>query len=119
MFSVFPAILLAITLPVSATPAPGSAVPVAPEGGFCIHNQSPETLFFTADASPFGRVSAMLDPGATLCTPAYTPPKGGVVSVYANPEAVEGCSRLAKAGTVTVLKEYAEFDRCTWGEPTG
>jgi len=57
---------------------------------------------------------ATLAPGARLCTAAFETPKDGFVSVFEYEGAVEGCSRLAPAGSTQVLRAYHAFDRCLW-----
>ncbi len=40
--------------------------------------------------------------------------RNGTVGVFENEDALEGCSRLAKAGKTEVLIAYASFDNCQW-----
>ena len=51
----------------------------------------------------------------TLVEAADSNPSGtGVVSVYEDPDGLEGCSRLVPSGQTERLIKYADFDRCAW-----
>lgn len=91
------------------------ATDAIPENAVCIENASDETLFFTAEAGEDERVAEELAPGETLCTASLAKPVEGVVGVFADPDALEGCSRLATSGTTETMRRYVEFDRCLWG----
>jgi len=88
------------------------AAPV--ENGFCIQNATSAPLLFSVDAGSLGRQLRTLPPGQRLCTADFAMPASGFASVFTAIDAVEGCSRLAPAGSVQVLLEYQDFDRCTW-----
>lgn len=84
------------------------------ENGFCIQNMAEFQGLFVVDAGDFGRWSAELAPEGQLCTPPSPTPLSGFVSVFTSVDAVEGCSRLAETGTVQILLDYQDFDRCQW-----
>ncbi len=88
-----------------------------PQNGFCVRNLTEEPLFFATDAGDGGRSYAELESGGMLCTAVSGAPAKGFVSVFASPDAIEGCSRLARAGDLVDLLEYADFDRCLWADP--
>ncbi len=84
------------------------------ENGFCIKNATEFQGLFVVDAGEFGRWSAELAPQGRLCTLPSPTPISGFVSVFTSEDAVEGCSRLAKSGSVQILLDYQDFDRCQW-----
>lgn len=79
----------------------------------CVVNLSKHTFFFAAEAENGPRELGYLAPGETLCSVAKTSGTG-VVSVYEDPDQLEGCSRLVTAGDTEELIKYADFDRCAW-----
>jgi hypothetical protein len=85
-----------------------------PRHGFCVENGSHSTALFVVDAGAAYRSSQTLPPNARLCTPEFAKPTNGFVSVFYDETAIEGCSRLTRAGAVQVLLKYADFDNCTW-----
>ncbi len=104
------ALLMLITVSVAAS----AQLPQAPSAGFCIENQSPQSALFAVTPRNGPRKLARLAPGERLCAPLPSLASGGFVSVFYDETAVEGCSRLAPAGTVQVLLKYAAFDNCAW-----
>ncbi len=84
------------------------------DNGFCIENAAEFQGLFVVDAGEFGRWSAELAPQGQLCTLPSPTPISGFVSVFTSEDAVEGCSRLAKSGSVQILLDYQDFDRCQW-----
>lgn len=66
------------------------------------------------DAGGAYRQVKHLMPGQRLCTPEFASPTDGTVGVFYDEDAMEGCSRLTKAGQVQVLLEYHDFDNCAW-----
>lgn len=100
-------------------------------GAICVRNDSAHPYLFAVEARPEARAEgaasrrlADLAPGETLCTDAPAPGAKGVVSVYEGRDALEGCSRLVRAGPASAanaegagerLIRYADFDRCRWG----
>ncbi|NOR63810.1 MAG: hypothetical protein GQ535_15135 [Rhodobacteraceae bacterium] len=99
-----------IILTVSALPA--RAQP--PTTGFCVENNDDRAALFAVDAGNAFRTVAILAPGERLCTPEFAEPTGGFVSIFLNEDAIEGCSRLAPAGSVQGLLKYHDFDNCAW-----
>ena len=85
----------------------------AAESGVCVTNSFDEPLLFVAQSRGADQVSKWLDPGQTLCSNADTG-KGGVVRVFADEDAEEGCSRLAPTDATEILLDFVEFDRCRW-----
>lgn len=90
---------------------------LAPAGAMaaeiCVSNRSGHTLLFVAEIAEAVRARATLADDGKLCVVA---PEGmqGVVSVFRDEEALEGCSRLAATGTQPELLRYADFDNCAW-----
>ena len=95
-------ILLGLSLPASAQAA---------EPGVCVTNSFDEPLLFVAQSDGAEQVSKWLDPGQTLCSAAGTGDTG-VVRVFLDEEAEEGCSRLATTDAPEILTDFVEFDRC-------
>ena len=85
-----------------------------PITGFCIDNADSRAAVFVVDAGEAYREVANLPPGARLCTPEFSVPTNGTVGVFYDENAIEGCSRLTKAGQVQVLLKYNDFDNCAW-----
>ncbi len=77
----------------------------------CVTNGTDHPHLFVIAAKDQARISATLASGEGLCHPA---PNGAILSVFADSEAIEGCSRLAKPGKSDTLLSFAEFDRCRW-----
>lgn len=90
------------------------AAATQPKTGFCVQNSSAEPALFAVDSGEYGRILQPLAPGAQLCTPEFESPVSGFVSVFLSEDALEGCSRLAAAGSTQILLEYHDFDRCLW-----
>ena len=86
----------------------------APSHGFCVENQDDRAAVFVVDAGEAYREVAILAPGERLCTPAFSAPTNGFVSIFYDEYAIEGCSRLAPAGSVQMLLKYHDFDNCEW-----
>lgn len=80
----------------------------------CIENQSGQTLFVTAEADAGAEIRGLLNDMDQLCTPSPVANDTGKVRVFESEEAVEGCSRLARAGTIERLLRYSSFDNCEW-----
>ena len=85
-----------------------------PINGFCVENQDNRAAVFVVDAGSAYREVATLAPNQRLCTPEFSAPQHGFVSVFYDEVAIEGCSRLATAGEVQVLLKYHDFDNCAW-----
>jgi len=80
----------------------------------CVENQSGKTLLFVVEAKGGERVVKTLKTSEYLCTPQAMNDAGGTVGVFVDVDALEGCSRLAKAGKAERLVSYAPFDNCNW-----
>ena len=92
---------------------------VAQESGstataLCVVNRSGDELFFVARLASGKRISATLSDQQQLCLDGDTPGQTGTVSVFADENAYEGCTRLARTGTPQILVDFVEFDNCTW-----
>lgn len=109
MIALFPAIFLALSF--GAAPARADTA-----SEICVLNDSDRPLLFAADPREGTRLLAPLAPQERLC--AGDAGQGGVVSVYADAAAMEGCSRLVGPGGQDSLLRYAEFDRCAWTSNT-
>ena len=78
----------------------------------CVTNATADALLFAVERRDGPRIVEPLSPDASLCLP--DPDRlGGIVSVFEDAEAIEGCSRLVASGGDS-LQRYAEFDRCAW-----
>jgi hypothetical protein len=81
--------------------------------GVCVSNGTDQALLFVAEAKGAPQRDAILQPGQTLCSGAGKDP-GGVVRVFTDANATEGCSRLVSEGETETLMDYVDFDRCRW-----
>nr|WP_306267514.1 hypothetical protein [Pararhizobium sp. IMCC3301] len=82
----------------------------------CVTNQSGQALIVSAGADAGAENSARLEDGERLCAPSTTENDTGTVRVFESEDAVEGCSRLAKAGQEERLLRYSSFDNCEWAD---
>ena len=82
----------------------------------CVENQSGKKLLFVVEAKGGSRVLKTLNPSENLCAPQAMADAGGTVGVFQDADALEGCSRLAKAGAAERLVAYEPFDNCTWAQ---
>ncbi|MFK8033378.1 MAG: hypothetical protein AB8B94_04460 [Hyphomicrobiales bacterium] len=80
----------------------------------CVTNESNQTLVVTADANSGAEITGLLSPGEELCAPSPVAGDTGAVRVFESEDAIEGCSRLAKAGKTERLLAYSSFDNCKW-----
>ena len=87
----------------------------AAQDQICIQNNSSTTLLLTVEAGNGERQIKTLGNSGVLCIDS---PEGssGSVGVFENEDALEGCSRLAKAGKTQVLVDYASYDNCKWAD---
>jgi len=85
-----------------------------PTTGFCVENRDDRAALFAVDAGEFYRALETLAPGESLCTPEFETATHGFVSIFFDADEIEGCSRLAPAGSVQVLLKYHDFDNCAW-----
>jgi len=90
-----------------------AAMPIA-ASDICVENQSGKKMLFVVEAKGGERVLKTLDGSGNLCAPEATAGAGGTVGVFQDEDALEGCSRLAKAGTAERLIAYEPFDNCSW-----
>ncbi len=104
------------TMEKSAAPAsPTTAMAVA-SSDVCVENQSGKSLLFVVEAKGGARVLKTLGAKQNLCAPQAMAGAGGTVGVFTDENALEGCSRLAKAGKAERLIAYEPFDNCTWAQ---
>lgn len=83
----------------------------------CVRNADEHQLFFAVEADGAERRTGYLEAGGVLCTTSQ-PGQSGMVSVFEEADALEGCSRLAPVGTTEVMLRYVDFDRCFWSSNT-
>lgn len=93
--------------------AQSETIMAAPAGSFCVSNASDEELFFVTETREGARNYSNLAPSERLCSNT-TQAKDGIVSVFQNENALEGCSRIISTGVSENMLIYAEFDRCAW-----
>lgn len=99
-----------------ATPAMAKAAMPIAANDICVENQSGKKLLFVVEAKDGKRVLKTLDGYGNLCAPEAIAGAGGTVGVFQDVDALEGCSRLAKAGTAERLIAYEPFDNCSWAQ---
>lgn len=80
----------------------------------CVRNANTHAYLFAAEAPSGERKVAELAPGERLCAQGAGPGSTGVVSVFENYDAFEGCSRLVPVGKTEDMIKYVDFDRCFW-----
>ena len=91
------------------------AMPVAATD-VCVENQSGKKLLFVVEVKGGERVVKTLNASENLCVAQAMAGAGGTVGVFQDADALEGCSRLAKAGAAERLVAYEPFDNCTWAQ---
>ena len=99
-----------------AKPAMAKKAMAISETEICVENQSGKTLLFVVDVKGGKRVLETLEGGKNLCVPQAMADGGGTVGVFQDEDALEGCSRLAKAGVAERLVAYEPFDNCDWAQ---
>ena len=109
--------LKTILIPAILTLAPALAPGLAQAGAFCVINASETAYFFVAESNEGVRRAQELAPDGALCVAEGD--SGGVVSVFENENAMEGCSRLVTDGQIEQMLAYSEFDRCRWASNDG
>jgi len=109
--------LKTILIPAFLTLAQGMAPGLAQAGAFCVINTSETAYFFVAESTEGVRRAQNLAPNGALCVAGGD--SGGVVSVFVDENAMEGCSRLVKDGQIEQMLAYSEFDRCRWASNDG
>ena len=85
-------------------------------GEVCVLNNADQAYFFAAETHGGARMVGMLAAGETLCASGA---ETGVVSVFEDKDALEGCSRLVAAGRTETFLKYVDFDRCFWSSNSG
>ncbi len=96
--------------------AGGGAVHAGQTHGVCVENRTGQRMYFAAQSETGPRRTGWLSHGQRLCSPADRA-QGGVVSVFTDPGALEGCSRLSGVDQTQTILQYANVDRCLWAEP--
>ncbi len=81
--------------------------------GVCVTNGTEARALFVAEAKGVAQAARWLEASQTLCSGPGARP-GGVVRVFTDEDAIEGCSRLVAEGQTETLLEYRDFDRCRW-----
>jgi hypothetical protein len=95
---------------------------------FCIHNDTPNRIYFMVEPAATTSNRAMIyegwiDPGKNECCDwreqACNPglKQDARMSFYAfdAEDALEGCDRFGSADSNITLKRFIRFDRCHWG----
>jgi cytochrome c len=100
----------------SAAPALEKAAMPISVTDICVENQSGKSLLFVVEAKGGDRIVKILNASKNLCAPQATADAGGTVGVFQDADALEGCSRLAKAGTAERLIAFEPFDNCRWAQ---
>ena len=80
----------------------------------CIENHTPEALFLVVDDMAGHRLGRAVTSGDGLCLEVPADRARAIVGVFADQDAVEGCSRLSRPGQTERLIAFAEFDNCQW-----
>lgn len=79
----------------------------------CVQNQTEERLLFLAEGT--GRVLVYLEQGGELCT-SEAETGNSRIGVFIDEDALEGCTRLTRAGQTETLIAFTEYDNCEWTE---
>ena len=95
--------------------AMGAAVAAGAMAGapVCIENHAGQALLLVVDPGS-GRLARVVGDGGRLCAAAPDGATRATVGVFADADALEGCSRLTRPGQVERLLAFAEFDNCRW-----
>ena len=80
----------------------------------CVRNDSGRSYLFAVDAPDAERLVQDVPAGESLCVNGAMAGATGVVSVFKDIEALEGCSRLVPVGQTETMIKYVDFDRCFW-----
>tara|TARA_R110000796_G_scaffold251493_1_gene383017 strand:- start:5331 stop:5678 length:348 start_codon:yes stop_codon:yes gene_type:complete len=80
----------------------------------CVRNDSGRSYLFAVEALGAERLVQDIPAGESLCANGATPGATGVVSVFEDIHALEGCSRLVPVGQTEIMIRYVDFDRCFW-----
>jgi hypothetical protein len=84
----------------------------------CVRNESGRSHLFAVEAPGTQRLVQDIAPGESLCANGATSGTTGVVSVFEDIDALEGCSRLVPVGQTETMIQYVDFDRCFWSSNT-
>ena len=109
---------IAISVLLLATGLSASAETATEPTALCVKNGGNHSFFFAAEAPDAERRVQELAPGEVLCVHSAVRGQTGVVSVYEEFDALEGCSRLVPIGRTEVMLKYVDFDRCFWSSNT-
>lgn len=112
----FSAVMKKEAMKTETTPAMAAKAMTIAATDICVENQSGKKLLFVVEAKGGERVLKTLNALENLCAPQAMVNTGGTVSVFQDADALEGCSRLAKAGVAERLIAYEPFDNCTWAQ---
>lgn len=99
-------VVIAFMAMITTQPASGASL--------CIVNDTDQTLLLVVDDLATRRIAKIAVAGEQLCLPVADCQQKGTVGVFADAEALEGCSRLSRAGQVEHLLAYQDFDNCRW-----
>ncbi len=80
----------------------------------CVENGSDRTFIFAAEAGKNTRLIEELGAGERLCVKSNSSVLSGVVSVYEEIDAMEGCSRIVPVGRLEIMFKFSDADRCLW-----
>ncbi len=80
----------------------------------CVRNVSGRSYLFAVEAPGADRLVQDIAPGESLCATGAISGATGVVSVFKDINALEGCSRLVPVGQAEAMIQYVDFDRCFW-----
>ncbi len=83
---------------------------------FCLTNQTSSRLYVVLSAGETSPNAARwLPPRGTACeTYGGQSARSWKVSVFAGPDAIEGCTEIVPVGTHGEIVHFIEFDRCTF-----
>ena len=95
-----PVLLFAVALP-----------GVASAAEICVKNDTEDRLLFLAEGAE--RVLRYLEPGNELCSEEAATGNSRI-GVFADEDALEGCTRLTRAGQTETLVAFTEYDNCEW-----
>ncbi|MFQ5624869.1 MAG: hypothetical protein ACE5FS_15910 [Paracoccaceae bacterium] len=76
-------------------------------------NATGDRLLFLAEGAE--RVLEWLESGGRLCTEEAAVGNSRI-GVFYDEEALEGCTRLTRAGQSETLTGFTEFDNCEWAD---
>ncbi|WP_456390524.1 c-type cytochrome [Profundibacter sp.] len=79
-------------------------------GKMCVTNGAHQQHLFIVETADV-RTVEMLAPGGMFCADTD---QGGKISVFEQPDDLEGCTRLMAPDKSNTLVRYMEFDRCEW-----